>query len=62
MALAVAIGTGGLGWCGNAAAGRVQIDFGSLPLAFEANRGQAGHGVRFLARAGGYTLRQGPLR
>src|SRR5215207_483311 len=30
--------------------------YGRLPLRFEANRGQAGGGVRFLSRGSGYTL------
>src|SRR5713226_4926618 len=30
--------------------------FGQVPLIFEANRGQAGRGVEFLARATGYTV------
>jgi hypothetical protein len=34
-------------------------DFGRLPLSFEANRGQAGPRVRYLARGAGYTLTLG---
>src|SRR5215218_8919381 len=30
--------------------------YGRLPMRFEANRGQAGGGVRFLSRGSGYTL------
>ena len=30
--------------------------YGRLPLAFEPNQGQAGAGVRFLARGAGYGL------
>jgi hypothetical protein len=37
---------------------RVQLNdtYGSLPLSFEANRGQADNKVRFLSRGSGYTL------
>jgi hypothetical protein len=37
---------------------RVQLNqvYGSLPLSFEANRGQAEKNVRFLSRGNGYTL------
>ncbi len=31
-------------------------NYGSLPLAFEENRGQAGSGIRFVARGEGYSL------
>ncbi|HEX8284810.1 MAG TPA: SBBP repeat-containing protein [Pyrinomonadaceae bacterium] len=34
-------------------------DFGRLPLTFEANRGQAAPGVKYLARGAGYTLTLG---
>src|ERR671929_2283821 len=35
---------------------RVLEDYGRLPLRFEANRGQAARGVKFLARGSGYAL------
>jgi hypothetical protein len=35
---------------------RLEKAYGQLPLSFEANRGQAGESVRFLARGVGYTL------
>ncbi|MBV8857913.1 MAG: VCBS repeat-containing protein [Acidobacteria bacterium] len=35
---------------------RPSADYGSLPLRFEANRGQTSPRVKFLARGGGYTL------
>lgn len=31
-------------------------NYGKLPLSFEANQGQTGGAVRFLARGGGYTI------
>lgn len=34
--------------------------YGQLPLSFEANRGQAGEAVNFLARGAGYTLALSP--
>src|SRR5882672_11902162 len=35
---------------------RVSESYGKLPLQFEANRGQTGKDVRFLARGAGYGL------
>ncbi len=35
---------------------RILDEYGKLPLSFEANRGQADGRVKFLSRAGGYTL------
>ncbi len=39
-----------------AAQAKVQAAYGRLPLAFEANQGQAEKKVRFLSRGGGYSL------
>src|SRR3954468_15794972 len=39
---------------------RIATAYGKLPLAFEANWGQARPGVRFLARGPGYTLALAP--
>ena len=35
---------------------RAMVHYDSLPLAFEVNHGQAGSGIKFLARANGYTV------
>lgn len=35
---------------------RIKAAYGKLPLSFEANQGQAGAAVEFIARASGYTL------
>jgi hypothetical protein len=35
---------------------KLVASYGKLPLSFEANQGQTGAGVRFLARGGGYTI------
>src|SRR5690349_5919956 len=35
---------------------RVEAAYGRLPLSFEANRGQAGAPVQFLARGNGYAV------
>jgi hypothetical protein len=40
----------------DAAGGRVRIDLGAFPLAFEANQGQTDPQVKYLARGNGYTL------
>src|SRR6476659_4607960 len=39
---------------------RIKGLYGSLPLSFEANRGQARAGVKFLTRGSGYTLALAP--
>jgi hypothetical protein len=39
-----------------AARGRIQANYASLPLAFEANRGQTDSQVKYMARGNGYTL------
>ncbi|HEV2175754.1 MAG TPA: hypothetical protein VGW33_00895 [Terriglobia bacterium] len=41
---------------GPARQGRVLQSYGKLPLAFEANQGQADARVKFLSRGAGYTL------
>ncbi len=41
--------------CGGAGVRRAPA-YGQVPLSFEVNRGQAGEGVRFVARTSGYTL------
>jgi hypothetical protein len=39
-----------------AARGRIQANYASLPLAFEANQGQTDSQVKYMARGNGYTL------
>jgi hypothetical protein len=41
---------------GSSPIARVPDSYGKLPISFEANQGQADSRVRFLARAGGYSL------
>jgi uncharacterized protein (TIGR03437 family) len=48
--------TGGSRWRAPIGAAQIRRTFHSLPLVFEANRGQAAAAVRFIARGNGYTL------
>ncbi|MCU0292226.1 MAG: SBBP repeat-containing protein [Thermoanaerobaculaceae bacterium] len=54
--LAAAIVVVLLAGTGFASEGRLEASFGTLPLAFEANQGQAESGVRYLARGPGFTI------
>jgi hypothetical protein len=42
------------------ATAKLHANYGKLPLSFEPNRGQAGQGVKFLARGSGYALQLTP--